>query len=102
MLSLFLKRGYKLLLELPKENIGSLNFSLESFVCWLQINGGFRKFQRNVIHVIAEFTMVIVTVIWNSIQRFLETTCLQVYFLSEPSSWVQIFADIENFLTVLI
>lgn len=63
MLPLFFKRGYKLLLELPKEDIGSLHLPLESLIGRLQVDCGLREFQRNVIHVIAELRVVVITVI---------------------------------------
>ena len=62
-LPLLLESGDEFLLELPKENIGSLDLPLEAFVGRLEIHGGFSKFQRNMVHVITKFLVVRITII---------------------------------------
>jgi len=102
MLPLLFKSSYEFLLEFPKQNIGSLNFSLESLVGTLKIHSSLSKLQRNMIDMVAEFRVIVVTVRRNPIQCFLESAHLHHDLLPEPLRGIQPLTDVKDLLPVLI
>ena len=102
MLPLLFKSSNEFLLEFPKQNIGSLYFPLESLVGTLKINCGLCKLQRNMIDMIAEFRVIIVTVGRDPIECLLESAHLHHDLLPEPLRGIQPLPDVKDLLPVLI